>query len=633
MNGKRVFVSGGAGVIGREIVPRLLALGATVLVGDLKPRPAAFPAGVIYRMGDLNQMTEAELRAFAPNIFIHLAATFERSVESYEFWEENFLHNVRLSHHLMSLAKDAPSLKRVVFASSYLIYDPALYQFETPQDEAVSLRECDPVLPRNLTGMAKFAHEIELRFVNAFSSNRFTTVSARIYRGYGRNSRDVISRWVRSLLRGDPITVFRPEGRFDYVYAADAAEGLIRLASSPSVTGIINLGTGKARRVQDVVDILKAHFPAMRAGSTDAAIPFEASQADMTRFRLEVGWEPVYTLERAVPEIIEFERNEATHSRSAPIGKVLVSSASGKIPLVLAMGQAIRQIAPHGRVVAGDLNPDAISAFVAEEFWAMPPTIDASLDQIVAGLQLRGITCVLPSRDGELQFWARHAARLKEVGVDVIVAPSKVLERCLDKLAFARFGAENDLPFIQASLCIDEIEATRFVVKERYGAGSRSVGIDLPRTAACAHADKLDQPLFQPFVTGTEISIDAWLDRDSHLKGLVLRRRDRIVNGESQVSTTFSDPRIESDASGILEVLKLTGAGGDARDRGRRRATAGHRMQSAFWRREHNEYRGRSDQPPLVSTGGLRRRPPGLAVPSYSRPGPPDTRPARHLCR
>jgi carbamoyl-phosphate synthase large subunit len=53
------LISGGAGVIGREIVPRLAALGATVMVGDLKPRPAQFPAGVIYRMGDLNHISEA----------------------------------------------------------------------------------------------------------------------------------------------------------------------------------------------------------------------------------------------------------------------------------------------------------------------------------------------------------------------------------------------------------------------------------------------------------------------------------------------------------------------------------------------------------------------------------------------
>jgi carbamoyl-phosphate synthase large subunit len=90
----RVFVSGGAGVIGMELIPKLYALGATVLVGDLKPRPAAFPSAVLYRQGDLNSMTKQEFDAFAPGLFIHLAATFERSTESYEFWHENFRHNV-----------------------------------------------------------------------------------------------------------------------------------------------------------------------------------------------------------------------------------------------------------------------------------------------------------------------------------------------------------------------------------------------------------------------------------------------------------------------------------------------------------------------------------------------------------
>jgi len=43
---------------------------------------------------------------------------------------------------------------------------------------------------------------------------------------YGCNSRDVISRWVRALLAGEPISVFRPEGIFDYIYAADSAKAL-----------------------------------------------------------------------------------------------------------------------------------------------------------------------------------------------------------------------------------------------------------------------------------------------------------------------------------------------------------------------------------------------------------------------
>lgn len=561
MQGKRVFVSGGAGVIGRELVPRLLAAGAIPIVGDLKPRPAHFGPGVIYRQGDLNAMTEAEFHLHAPEVFIHLAATFERSTESYEFWEENFLHNVRLSHHLMTLAKDCPSLRRVVFASSYLIYDQSLYQFDAAREQPVSLRETDPVNPRNLTGMAKFAHEIELRFIDQFCAQRMSTVCARIYRGFGRNSRDVISRWVRMLLAGEPIQVYRPEGQFDYIYAADTAQGLLRLAAAEDVKGIINLGTGRSRRVQDVVQALRTHFPAMQAAAVDSDIPYEASQADVTLLRARLGWVPGTPLEQAIAEIVAFERERhgaAPAAETAPL-RVLVSSASRKVPLVRAMQAAVRQLDPKGQVVAGDLNPQALSAAVADAFWAMPPTRDEQLPQLIAGLRERGIRAVLPTRDGELAFWARHSAALQREGVAVLAAAPAALERCLDKLAFARFGAERGLPFIPASTSLDACGAGPYVVKERYGAGSRALGLGLQREAALAHAQGLQAPIFQPLVLGQEISVDAWLDRQSRCKGVVLRRRDRVVNGESEVTTTFSDHALQAQCARILEALELSG--------------------------------------------------------------------------
>ncbi len=105
MKNTRVFVSGGAGVIGLEMVAKLVERGAEVLVGDLQPRPDSFPRQVRYRRGDLNTLTLGELEAFGPEVFIHLAATFERSAETYEFWDENFWHNTRLSHHLMTLIR------------------------------------------------------------------------------------------------------------------------------------------------------------------------------------------------------------------------------------------------------------------------------------------------------------------------------------------------------------------------------------------------------------------------------------------------------------------------------------------------------------------------------------------------
>lgn len=561
MENKRVFVSGGAGVIGLEMIPRLVERGATVIVGDLKARPKAFAPSVIYRQGDLNTLTKQELTQHQPDVFIHLAATFERSTESYEFWEENFWNNVGLSHHLMTLAKDLPTLRRVVFASSYLIYDPALYQFSAAAENAVALKETDPVSPRNLVGAAKFSHEIELRFIDQFRAERFTSACARIYRGYGRNSRDVISRWVRDLLLGLPINIFRPEGLFDYIYAADSAEGLIRLAECEQEKGIINLGTGRARRVQEVVDVLHQHFPEMVAHAVDSDIAFEASQADMSEYRARIGWEPAYTLETAIPEIIAFERQklQTQADKQVPTIKVLISSAACKVPLMRAVQKAARQLHPGALVVAGDMSADALAAHVADEFWQMPATSDDQLEYLLEGCKDRGITVVLPTRDGELLFWAKHSATFARAGVAIITSPAESIVRCVDKLAFAEFGQANGLTFIPTARSLEELTSTTYVVKERFGAGARSIGLNLNKDAARTHAKNLDDPIFQPYVTGTEISVDAWLDKNHQVKGVVLRRREFLVAGESQVTTTFRDAAIESSVINVLQALKLSG--------------------------------------------------------------------------
>lgn len=563
MKDKRVFVTGGAGVIGVELVPMLVARGAKVLVGDLKPRPASFAPNVSYRKGDLNSLTAAELAAFAPDCLIHLAATFERSVETAGFWEENFRHNVQLSHHLMSLARDSRSLERVVFASSYLIYDPSLYQFPEPRETPARLTETDAIRPRNLTGMAKLAHEMELQFLSGFDQYRFSTLCVRIFRGYGRNSRDVISRWVRALLAGQPITVYRPEGCFDYVYAADSAEGLVRLADCARAQGIVNLGTGRSRRVSDVLDVLRKIFPDAKVETSESDIPFEASEADVSCLRELVHWVPRYDIDAAIPEIVAHESRclNATSAITENQARrnVLVSSVSRKAPLLRAMQEALGRIDGSARVVAGDLDPEAPARHIADEFWEMPPVTEDALPALLKGCEERGIAVVLPTRDGELSFWAERRARFRDAGIQVIVSDAAPVERCLDKLAFARFGREAGLPVIDTAETPDAVGDGPYVVKERYGAGAKGMGLDLSRDAAIRHAKTLVRPIFQPFVSGPEISIDAWLDHGGKVVGVVLRRRDRVILGESQITTTFRDETLEREAVRILEMLALRG--------------------------------------------------------------------------
>ncbi|HEX4984482.1 MAG TPA: ATP-grasp domain-containing protein [Burkholderiales bacterium] len=240
-------------------------------------------------------------------------------------------------------------------------------------------------------------------------------------------------------------------------------------------------------------------------------------------------------------------------------GHVLVTSASSKVPLIRAVQNATRKLHPTIQVIAGDMNEEALTFFAADSFWKMPRTIDRECEFLMAGCKERGVRTIVPTRDGELLFWARYQPRFAEAGISIVVSPESSISVCLDKLEFSGFGKKHGLPFIPASIEIGEIDAPTYVVKERYGAGSRKMGLNLSRGAALEHARILEHPIYQPFVSGNEVSVDAWLDRRGKVKGVILRRRDRVVNGESQITTTFRNEKVEAEATGILEALQLRG--------------------------------------------------------------------------
>ena len=307
-----MVVTGGAGVIGRELIVLLSEEGANILSIDREPLMMPEQTSVSHIQRDLATDNLDELVKFQPQIILHLAATFERSVESPEFWETNWHDNILASHRVASLVNKMNDLDVFVFASSYLVYSTSLYLTPSLLDKVVYLREGDFKAPRNLCGAAKFYTEKEIDFTKEFWGSSLRTIHARIYRVYGCGSKDVISRWIRAALSGEENQVYNRQNRFDFIFARDVAEGLLRMVQSKKAEGPINLGSGVSRSIQGVLDIICKYVPGLQPRIKeikDINQPFEASCADLTRLKEVTGWTPPTSLEEGIRTVLEFEQS------------------------------------------------------------------------------------------------------------------------------------------------------------------------------------------------------------------------------------------------------------------------------------------------------------------------------------
>lgn len=236
---------------------------------------------------------------------------------------------------------------------------------------------------------------------------------------------------------------------------------------------------------------------------------------------------------------------------------VLVMSISSKVPLLKAIKHSLYRVNSEAKLYGSDVNHNSIGQYFVDVFWICPPLADLKIDDFITYCHANRITAVIPTRDGELLYFAKHKAHLASHGVYVMISDEPVVRLCLDKILFSERLLDYNFPVIPSFVyCPDGFNY--YVVKERYGAGSQNVGLKLKYEEAIIHARKLQKPIFQPYIEGEEYSVDVFVHAN-RVKGVVVRSRDVVVRGESQVTTTVSMPKVEQLIQQITEKCGFDG--------------------------------------------------------------------------
>lgn len=297
---KRVLVTGANGFIGRHSLAPLAALGYEVHAVSSRAFPTAASPASWHHADLLDPSAVAPLvRLVRPTHLLHLAW----DVTPGRYWTspEN-LRWLDAGRRLVD-AFTAAGGSRLTLAGTCAEY---------AWDDGVCREAVTPLRPATLYGRSK----LELCVYAEASTARagVTASSGRIFMLYGPHEAPgrLVPSVIRNLLRRSPAPCSHGNQVRDMLYVEDVAQAFVALLDS-RVTGAVNIGSGIAVTLHDVVDRIASVLNS-RALIRYGAIPADEDPPrllpDVGRLRDEVGWRPAVSLEEGLDRTIAWWRTQ-----------------------------------------------------------------------------------------------------------------------------------------------------------------------------------------------------------------------------------------------------------------------------------------------------------------------------------
>ena len=311
------LVTGGAGFIGSHLAEELTRRGERVRVADSfvtgKRKNLAHLPGVELVEGDLADLAVAQKAVAGVDYVLHQAAipSVPKSVDDPITSNRA---NIDATLNVLVAARDA-GVKRLVFAGSSSAYGntPTLPKHEGMPDSPLSPYALQKVVGEQYLQMFTKLYGLEtvtIRYFNVFGPRQDPSSP---YSG-------VISVFATALLENRPATIYGDGGQTrDFTYVANVVDGVLRACEANGASGeVINVATGGRISLNELYHTMKKLVGATvdpvyvdtRAGDV------RDSQADISKARRILGYEPVVSFEEGLRRTVEWYRT-ATAGASA----------------------------------------------------------------------------------------------------------------------------------------------------------------------------------------------------------------------------------------------------------------------------------------------------------------------------
>ena len=297
---KRIIITGGSGFLGKHLGKKLLELGYSVKVIDLKPNDLFETV-----IADVRDKASMKKEIQDVDLVFHLAGLIEAG-ESVKF-PENFLDfNVNGTLSVLEAMKDN-NVKDIIFSSSAAVYGEPI---------SLPIKEDNRTLPISPYGTTKLAME---GLISSYVySHDFSGVALRYFNLFGPEEHHepethVIPRFIDQIFSGKEVTIWG-DGKYgrDYLYIDDVVDAHIKairlIEKRPKEYHYMNLSSEKSVTVLEIVEYLekimnkkvnlKLYPP--RPGDPRVLV------ANAEKAKIEMGWEANTHFEEGLKKTVDY---------------------------------------------------------------------------------------------------------------------------------------------------------------------------------------------------------------------------------------------------------------------------------------------------------------------------------------
>jgi len=304
---KNVLVTGGTGLIGRQLVELLLQVGANVRVASLDDISRC-PEGAEFLRGNLMHWGFCQKAVKGIDYVFHLAGVKGSPAMTSKKPASFFVPIISFNTNMMEASRQA-GVERYLYTSSIGVYSPAEIFYED------DVWKTFPSENDKFAGWAKRMGELQAEaYKIEYGWHNIAIVRpANVYGPYDNfdpNTAMVIPSLIRRALDGEnPLIVWGDGSQIrDFIHARDVARGT--LLSLENITQQpVNLGSGVGITIKEIVEIIVNIMKIKPEVVWDTSKPSGDKKRVMDISRAQaIGFQPAISIEEGVKETMDWYR-------------------------------------------------------------------------------------------------------------------------------------------------------------------------------------------------------------------------------------------------------------------------------------------------------------------------------------